>query len=72
VTIAFGAVATPTSGDAVCACVIVPGSKSPAKAAPIATVTIRFILSPPTPDIPRTVTDWRAEVNSAKPVCARA
>jgi hypothetical protein len=43
VTAGFVAVATRSSGNAVCACAIVPGSKSPAKAAQIATVTIRFI-----------------------------
>ena len=62
-TVAFGAAATRSSGNAVCACAIVPGSKNPAKAAQIATVTIRFISSPPTPGIPRTVPDWRPEVN---------
>jgi hypothetical protein len=43
VTVAFGAAATRSSGDAVCACAIEQGSTSPAKAAQIATVTIRFI-----------------------------
>jgi hypothetical protein len=43
VTAGSGACAIRNPDDAVCACANVPDSTSPAKAAQIATVTIRFI-----------------------------
>jgi hypothetical protein len=51
--------------DPVCACAEVSASKNPAKAADIATVTIRFMEVHPRLISDPTVSDWRAKVNRA-------
>jgi len=63
----------PDPVDAVCACATASGSKSPSgsksrqKQPIMATVTMRFIVVHPNLKIrPRTVSDWRAKVNSRK------
>jgi predicted Zn-dependent protease with MMP-like domain len=64
VTSGFGACAIRSPDEAACASPATLGSKSPAKAADMATVTIRFIEVHPRQISNRTVSDWTAKVNS--------